>query len=225
LQSKQTGQLSGQFLAIDQTEFLDDHNPVAHGLDNNAWIYVPVTCGRGELCKVHVAYHGCNMSFQKIGDQFVRRSGLNEWADTNNLIVLYPQIFPSLTEPVNGQGCWDWWGYDDADYPKKSGRQLLMTKRMVDRITSGYAPVAAPQNVAVVSSSSTSIKLSWSTVSGAVGYNVYRNNVLANNSPLPTANYRDSGLAGNTTYVYSVRAVASNGNQGPASGPVTGTTR
>lgn len=222
---KQAGQLSGQFLPIDQAEFLDDRNPVAHGLDNHAWVYVPAACGRGEVCKVHVAYHGCNMSFQKIGDQFVRRSGLNEWADTNNMIVLYPQIFPSLTEPVNGQGCWDWWGYDDADYAKKSGRQLLMTKRMVDRITSGYAPVAAPQNVAIAATSPNAIKLSWNAVSSARGYNVYRNNVLVNSSPLATASYRDSGLAANAAYVYTVRAIASNGNQGPASEPVAATTR
>lgn len=225
LQPKQAGQLSGQFLAIDQAEFLDDRNPVAHGLDTHAWLYVPAACSRGELCKVHVAFHGCNMSYQKIGDQFVRRSGLNEWADTNNLIVLYPQIFPSLTEPVNGQGCWDWWGYDDADYAKKSGRQLLMTKRMVDRITSGYAPVAAPQNLAIVTTSPNAVKLSWNTVSGARGYNVYRNNVLVNGTPLASASFRDSGLAANASYAYTVRAVAANGNQGPASEVIVATTR
>jgi poly(3-hydroxybutyrate) depolymerase len=31
---------------------------------------------------------------------------LNEWADTNNIIVLYPQAVPSYG---NDYGCWDWW--------------------------------------------------------------------------------------------------------------------
>jgi len=225
LQPKQTGQLSGQFIAVDQAEFLDDRNPVAHGLDNNAWLYIPAACNRGELCKVHVTYHGCNMSYTKIGDQFVRMSGLNEWADTNNLIVLYPQVFPSLTAPVNGQGCWDWWGYDDPNYAKKSGRQLLMTKRMVDRITGGYAPVAAPQNLSVNGSSSTSVTLSWSAVSGAAGYNLYRNDIPVNTTRITNTGYRDGGLTSNTTYRYTVRAIASNGNLGPASAPVAGSTR
>ena len=33
------------------------------------------------------------------------------WADTNTLIVLFPQ---TATTPLNPQGCWDWWGYTGA---------------------------------------------------------------------------------------------------------------
>lgn len=229
LNPKQTGQLSGQFMAVDQTEFVDDRNPNLHGLDANAWLYVPASCARGELCRVHVSYHGCNQSYNKIADQFIRLTGLNEWADTNNIIVLYPQVFPSLVNPVNGQGCWDWWGYDDPDYAKKSGRQLLMTKRMVDRITGGYAPVAAPQNLSATNTSATSFKLAWSPVSGAVAYQVYRDGALVGSTRVSAANngaaYQDSGLSQNTAYTYIVRAVASNGNAGPASAALTLTTR
>jgi poly(3-hydroxybutyrate) depolymerase len=223
LQPKQSGQLSGQFLPVEQAEFLDDRNPAAHSLDNNAWLYVPAACARGELCRVHVAYHGCSQSYSRIGDQFVRRAGLNEWADTNHMIVLYPQTI--ATTPNNTLGCWDWWGYDDPDYAKKSGRQLLLTKRMVDRITSGYAPVAAPQNLRVVRLSATSVKLAWDAVSGAAGYNLYRNGSLVNSTRLLTNEYSDGGLTQNTTYQYTVRAVVANGNQGPASAPLSVSTR
>lgn len=225
LQPKQTGQLSGTFMAVDQAEFVDDRNPTAHGLDQNAWLYVPASCARGETCGVHVAYHGCNMSHNKIGDQFIRMSGINEWADTNRLIVVYPQVFPSLVEPVNGQGCWDWWGYDDPDYAKKSGRQLLMTKRMVDRITAGYAPVSAPQNLAATKASAVSIKLSWTSVAGAAGYHLYRDGAQVTGSAIGSASYTDSGLTQNTSYTYTVRAVAQNGNLGPASQAVIASTR
>jgi hypothetical protein len=225
LQPRQSGQLSGQFVAFEQAEFLDDRNPALHGLDSYAWLYVPANCARGELCKVHVAYHGCNMSYSKIGDQFIRLSGLNEWADTNRLIVVYPQVLPSLVEPVvNGQGCWDWWGYDSPDYAQKSGRQLLMTKRMVDRITSGYAPVAAPANLMADRISATSIRLTWKAVNGAVGYRLYRNGMQLT-TVASSPDYTDNGLKQNTTYTYTVRAVASNGNLGPASAPLTVSTR
>jgi predicted esterase len=223
LNSKQTGQLSGQFLPVDQTEFLDDRNPAAHSLDSNGWLYVPASCGRGEQCRVHVSFHGCSQSYAKIGDQFVRMSGINEWADTNRIIVLYPQTVPS-TQPLNGLGCWDWWGYDDPDYAKKTGRQMLMAKRMVDRINAGYAPVAAPQGLTVTKTSRTSLRLNWRAVSGAAGYNVYRNGAQIAASVTSTT-YQDGGLAGDTSYTYTVRAVAANGNLGPESAPVSGTTR
>ncbi len=224
LQPRQAGQLSGQFITVDQGEFVDDRNPNLHGLDQHAWLYVPPSCARGESCRVHVAYHGCNMSYSKIGDQFIRMSGLNEWADTNRLLVLYPQVFPSLVGPVNGQGCWDWWGYDDPDYAKKNGRQLLLTKRMVDRITSGHAPVAAPANLVAGRVSATSVKLSWQAVDGASGYQLYRNGAAVG-SRLPNAEYADGGLLQNTSYTYSVRAVAGNGNLGPASASLLVSTR
>jgi hypothetical protein len=156
-------------------------------------------------------------------------SGLNEWADTNNILVLYPQVFPSLVGPVNGQGCWDWWGYDDPNYAKKSGRQLLMTKRMVDRITSGYAPVTAPQNLTATNTSATSFKLAWSPVSGAIGYQIYRDGALIGSTRTSAtsygAAYQDGGLVQNTNYTYAVRAVAGNGNLGPASAELTVSTR
>jgi hypothetical protein len=45
---------------------------------------------------------------------------------------------------VNPLGCWDWWGYDDANYAKKSGRQLVAVKGMLDRIA-GEVPPELPE--------------------------------------------------------------------------------
>lgn len=139
LKPKAVAALSGQWLPVDQTEFFDDRDPAAHSVDANGWLYVPASCAKGQRCRLHVAFHGCNQGYAKIGDQFIRRTGLNEWADTNDILVLYPQAVSTLTATdVNGQGCWDWWGYDDARYAQRQGPQLLMTKRMVDRILSGH---------------------------------------------------------------------------------------
>ena len=135
LKPKAAAALSGQFLPVDQAEFLDNRDPAAHSVDSNAWVYVPASCAKDKRCGLHVSFHGCSQGYSKVGDQFFRRTNLNEWADTNSTIVLYPQAVPTLTAAiVNGQGCWDWWGYDQASYAQKKGPQMLMTKRMVDRI-------------------------------------------------------------------------------------------
>ena len=50
-------------------------------------------------------------------------------------IVLYPQVAPSNTLPVNPQGCWDWWGYSGLNFQVRSGAQLSAVKKMVERLT------------------------------------------------------------------------------------------
>jgi poly(3-hydroxybutyrate) depolymerase len=67
----------------------------------------------------------------------VQKSGINEWADTNNIIVLYPQATSSSSNPL---GCWDWWGYLSSDYALKSASQMDAIMAMVAQITSGYNP-------------------------------------------------------------------------------------
>ena len=68
------------------------------------------------------------------GKTFVEHAGYNRWADTNDIIVLYPQAVATFTNP---QGCWDWWGFDDANYAVKAGRQITAVRAMLDRIASG----------------------------------------------------------------------------------------
>jgi hypothetical protein len=64
---------------------------------------------------------------------FVRNAGYNKWADTNRIIVLYPQA-TAVPDEGNLEGCWDWWGYDDPDYATKTGRQMAALRRMVTRL-------------------------------------------------------------------------------------------
>jgi len=40
----------------------------------------------------------------------------------------------------NPNGCWDWWGYKDANYYVKSGKQMVVIKKMIDRLASGGDP-------------------------------------------------------------------------------------
>ena len=220
LNARNDGALSGSFVEFNQAEFIA--NPTTHGMAATGWLYVPASCAAGQACSLHVAVHGCQQDPTKIQDKFYKSTGYNKWADTNNLIVLYPQTAPSSSG--NPNGCWDWWGYDDANYAKKSGRQMAAIKGMVDRIASGYVAVPAPAGLAVTGSNDTSVSLTWNAVSGAAGYNVYRDGVKANGTVLTGTSYTDGGLASGTSYTYAVKAVTSGGAESAASNAVTGTT-
>jgi poly(3-hydroxybutyrate) depolymerase len=220
LNPKNTGTLGGSFIEFNQTDFIA--NPATHGMANTGWLYVPAACGSNQTCKLHVVVHGCQQDPTKIQDKYYRNTGYNKWADTNNIIVLYPQTAPSSTG--NPNGCWDWWGYDDPNYAKKSGRQMAAIKGMVDKIASAYVALPAPTGVAVTGSSDTSISLQWNAVSGAAGYNVYRMGSKVNSSAITGTTYTDAGLQSGTSYSYTVRAVTGNGASSRDSAAVTGTT-
>lgn len=232
LNAKNTGTLSGSFVEFDQKEFFDDKNPGAHSIANTGWMYVPGDCAKSLQCKVHIALHGCVQNYAKIGDKFVKKANLNEWADTNRMIVVYPQ---TSTGTGNPNGCWDWWAYDDKNFAKKSGRQMLMVKRIVDRLTSGYVANSsnpAPTGLTKGTVTYNSVPLSWTASSGAAGYNVYRSDsaggarTKANASTLSstTTSYTVGGLEPNTTYYLVVRATDSGGLETVDSNQISATT-
>ncbi|MGE5386417.1 MAG: PHB depolymerase family esterase [Betaproteobacteria bacterium] len=81
--------------------------------------------------------------------------------------------------------------------------------------------MAAPANLVVTGATDNTITLSWGAVSGAAGYNVYRDGARAG-SPTGTG-FTDSGLNPGSSYNYVVKAVANN-SEGAASSVVQGTT-
>jgi fibronectin type 3 domain-containing protein len=66
--------------------------------------------------------------------------------------------------------------------------------------------------------------VSWSAVTGAASYNVYRNANKTNALPVTATSFTDSGLAAATQYSWTVRAADANGTEGATSVPATGTT-
>ncbi len=90
-------------------------------ISTKAYLYVPESCSSGS-CPIHVAFHGCQMSSERIGKTFVEKSGLIEWADTNQTVVYFPQVRDD--NPKNPYGCWDWWGYTGAFYATRDGPQI-----------------------------------------------------------------------------------------------------
>ena len=86
----------------------------------------------GAKCKLLVAFHGCQQNAGLTGAAFPLWTGLNDWAESNDIVVLYPQ-----TGWLATNGCWDWWGYDSPYYSSKTGPQMAAVKAMVDHISSG----------------------------------------------------------------------------------------
>jgi chitodextrinase len=225
LHPKNTGQLGGLFINFDQNEFID--RPSDHAMATDGWLFVPAACSNGESCKLHVVFHGCKQyetyryfsggGQVTFGATFVRNAGYNKWADTNNIIILYPQATASGPNP---NGCWDWWGYDDPNYAVKTGRQMAAVKAMIDRITSGHAGLPAPGNLQATAVADTTVSLSWSAVASATGFNVYRDGAKATASPVTVTSFTDAGRSPGTTYTYTVKAVDSSGAEGAASSPL-----
>ena len=119
---------SGAMLTVVQPGFDD-----AEMLEN-AYLYVPPSCAEGAACGVHVALHGCSQSSAFVADAFAAGAGFNEWADANQLLVLYPQVASSKIAPMNPYGCWDWWGYTDENYATKKGLQIATIKATLDAL-------------------------------------------------------------------------------------------
>lgn len=132
----------GELRAFAQAEFVDAQ--VVHGLAERGFIYIPKACAEGAHCRLHVALHGCGQTEAMIGDAFVRHAGYNDWAEANDIVVLYPQTAVLTTRRLgttlpwpNPQGCWDWWGYTGPHYADKEGPQIKAIAAMIERLAGG----------------------------------------------------------------------------------------
>ncbi|MGM9482426.1 extracellular catalytic domain type 2 short-chain-length polyhydroxyalkanoate depolymerase [Roseateles sp. NT4] len=239
LNARNDAPAAANYIEFDQTAY-SAGNP---GMAATGWIYVPAACSGGaSQCKLHVALHGCQQSYGNIGDKFIKNTGYTRWADTNKIVVLFPQTKVDNTSHstaasgslANPNACWDWIGWYGADFARKSGVQITALKAMVDRVASGTGSggggggggttLPAPTGVATSGATTSSMVVSWAAVTGASGYNVYRASTKANASLVTATNFTDTGLAAATTYSWTVRAVDSAGAEGTTSAPATGTT-
>ena len=135
--------LKGEILSFDQSYFTlrdgEEIEPNRISMAETGYLYVPESCKQGESCRLHIAFHGCQQYADKIGTDFVKGAGYNEWAEKNHIVVLYPQATNTFAVPVtpfNPAGCWDWWGYNDTgdkmagNYATQQGRQIAAIWRI-----------------------------------------------------------------------------------------------
>ena len=132
--------LSSGLWWVEQWKYL----PAAAGDPRNStmlrWapVYVPRACAsRLDECRVHVNYHGCtsNPRSSSMADWYerllwLRNIDLNEYAEANELIVVYPQAAGS--EDI-GEGCFNWASYeDDPLFDTKHGVELNTVVALVN---------------------------------------------------------------------------------------------
>ncbi len=129
---------SGKVIAIDQHKLGGE---AAQSLAEEGYLYVPDACQGSQSCQIHVSFHGCNQNAEAVGQEFVLNNGLNPWANSNRLVILYPQTKSSMFMPLNPQGCWDWWGYTDEHYATVKGQQIQAVRNMVINLNSSMEAI------------------------------------------------------------------------------------
>ena len=148
LEPKRAAPPASRFVEFDQARYVRAPSfPWAVGMDVGGWLYVPADCARGAKCRLHVALHGCRQGQSYLpvetppggglyfGTTFVRHAGYAQWADSNRIVVLFPQ---AVSIPlINPDGCWDWWGYTGEDYATRSGVQIAAIRAMIDALAAG----------------------------------------------------------------------------------------
>jgi len=109
-------------------------------MSETGYYYVPESCnGNGNSCNLHVFFHGCTMSTDNIGTEFLENSGFLEMAETNKIVLLFPQIKSNWWS--NPHGCWNFLGYmndlHNGQYARKDAVQMRGMFNMINRMTGG----------------------------------------------------------------------------------------
>lgn len=125
--------IPSNLITFDQAEFFA-FNPSLSSMARDGFVYVPTACQNGSPCRLHIAFHGCLQSSGNVGNTFALRAGYLEVAEVNNIIVLFPQVVATLSNP---NACFDWWGYLNMFFATRDGNQPLATHRMMTRILRG----------------------------------------------------------------------------------------
>jgi poly(3-hydroxybutyrate) depolymerase len=223
LNAPNRGPLTGTMKRFDQSVYAKPDDPIALSLGDTGYVFVPRECEQGAACRVHIALHGCKQDVGDIGRRFVDDTGYNAWADTNRLIVLYPQTTASSYLPLNPEACWDWWSYvnHEDSYVAKSGSQIRTIKAMLDALTAPVTPAPAqavvPNPLAVIDVSDTGADLAWTPQAGTTAYRIRRvgaDGQFTAVADVAGPSFADSGLTPGSAYRWRVSAIV-NGIESP----------
>ena len=110
--------------------------------------YVPSGCSaEPSKCRLHVNYHGCTGVKWAKRLSWVRNLDLNEYAEANDIVVLYPQARGSKAV---GTGCWNWVSYkNDPQFDTKLGRELRTVTNIAADLAHALAAAAVTQGEAL----------------------------------------------------------------------------
>lgn len=115
----------GVLRRFSQLDFLDTSIFRNSGLAEYGYLWYPNRCIDGSVnkCKIHMALPGCSQSHLAFGFQLVYNYGYVQYAATNDLIVLFPQM---NWTPKNWINCVDVSGFTtlwSKDYMTNKGPQ------------------------------------------------------------------------------------------------------
>jgi poly(3-hydroxybutyrate) depolymerase len=128
---KKGSAVSSNLYKFDQTEFFSGSST---SIASFGYVYIPTACADGSTaCRLHLSFHGCLQDYSNIQDTWAVHAGYNDWAEANNIIVVYPYTEPNKSLG-NPNACWDWWGYTGSNYVLKSGVQMTFAKKILDRL-------------------------------------------------------------------------------------------
>ena len=115
-----TSQIPAHMHSFDQSKYGDVWQA---GMSSRGFVYLPAYCINNTDCTVISVFHGCHQNYDSVGDIFIKQTGFNEWAESNDIIVIYPQTISTSSNPA---GCWDTWGYTDANFTVQAGLQMKL---------------------------------------------------------------------------------------------------
>jgi predicted esterase len=122
---------SSNLFEFDQAEYADVWTA---GLSSRGWVYAPSFCRSAPIkCRMHMHLHGCLQNYDNIGSVFAQESGFAEWAETNNLVILFPQTVAGRNNP---NACWDFDGYTGPDWTNQKGVQMSSLQQIALNYTS-----------------------------------------------------------------------------------------
>ncbi|SFC26429.1 Esterase PHB depolymerase [Marinospirillum celere] len=108
----------------------------SRGMADFGYLYRPPECQEEAQCGLKMVLHGCEQAAEKVGQSFIEKSGYLQEADARQLVMVFPQIDSSLTNP---KGCWDWWGYESSAFDTREGPQVEALRGIWKTLLSGYS--------------------------------------------------------------------------------------
>lgn len=135
--------IADNFHSFDQSSFSLLPSAVS-GLAHRGYVYVPTGCkDRATQCRLMIHFHGCHQGPEEVCSEYAENVEINEVAEANNIIVLYPQARSVLLSPKN---CFDWWGYTGAGYATKLGPQI----RAIHSMSNALQGISTPEDEELV---------------------------------------------------------------------------
>jgi poly(3-hydroxybutyrate) depolymerase len=153
----------GKLLCFDQRPFIRKFARTS--MNPYGYVYIPSAVQAGAPARgVHIVLHGCKQGCAYVtstyglsdalaqppyGTRYITDTGYNTMAESNDIIMLYPQAVGTDGAIQNPEGCWDWWGYTDAgspqpDYYTRDALQVDAIYQMLAHLTNEHPTGASP---------------------------------------------------------------------------------